>query len=244
MSSNHRRNQQISIITTSCRQIWEDHTVSSCFRKACARAKVPQFQVAWWRQVAASITKEKFSGKEQANFGLGEIAASEEVEDEAELAFLAGMSNHSFRTFNHAYAGSTTLTTTNLLHRAYRPSESWRSLFRIDQVLQGKRPHTVSETQSQGLLKACKKTRFCIRPTAKEEEITLVARRLYNDPELQLRRPGQRNAMLATVGPRASEQVIVVLATGSGKTLIFMVGAMLEGAGTTILILPHRSSTR
>ncbi|PNP50722.1 hypothetical protein FNYG_15934 [Fusarium nygamai] len=219
-------------------QIWEDHTVSSCLRRACARAKVPQFQVAWWRQVAASITKEKFSSKEQANFELGEITASEEVEDEAELAFLAGMSNHSFRTFNHAYAGSTTLTTTNLLHRAYRASESWRSLFRIDQVLQGKRPRTVSETQSQELLKACKKTRFRMRPTAKEEEITSVARRLYNDPELQLRRPGQRNAILATVGARAPEQVIVVLATGSGKTLIFMVGAMLEGAGTTILILP------
>ncbi|RKK86034.1 hypothetical protein BFJ68_g17172 [Fusarium oxysporum] len=109
-------------------EVWEDHTVSSCLRRACARAKVPQFQVAWWRQVAASITKEKFSGKEQANFGLGEIAASEEVEEEAELAFLAGMSNHSFQTFNHSYAGSTTLTTTNILHRAYRASESWRTL--------------------------------------------------------------------------------------------------------------------
>jgi superfamily II DNA or RNA helicase len=218
--------------------VWEDHMVSSCLQKASARAKVPKFGVAWWRQVAASITKEKFSAKEQANFELGESAAVEEVEDEAEVAFLAGMSNHSFRTFNHAYAGSTTLTTTTLLHRAYRASESWRTLFRIDQVLQSKRPRAVSETQSQGLLKACKKMRFRTRPTAKEEEISSIARRLYNDPDLQLRRPGQRDAILATVGPRASEQVIVVLATGSGKSLIFMIGAMLEGAGTTILILP------
>ncbi|KAH7183761.1 hypothetical protein BKA60DRAFT_475198 [Fusarium oxysporum] len=44
--------------------------------------------------------------------------------------------------------------------------------------------------------------------------------------------------MLATIGPRAPEQVIVVLATGSGKTLVFMVGATLAGAETTILILP------
>jgi hypothetical protein len=167
-------------------EVWEDQAVSSCLYRACARAKVPQFQVAWWRQVAASITKEKFSGKEQANFGLGEIIASEEVEDEAELAFLAGMSNHSFRTFNHAYAGSTTLTATNLLHRAYRASESWRTLFQIDQVLQGKRPRTVSETQSEGLLlQACKKTRFRARPTADESEITSIARRLHNDPQLQ-----------------------------------------------------------
>ncbi|KAK2666817.1 Helicase, C-terminal [Fusarium oxysporum f. sp. vasinfectum] len=219
-------------------EVWRDGMVSSCLRRACVRAEVPQFQVAWWRQVAASITKEKFSAREQANFDMGEIAASEEVEDEADLAYLAGMSNHSFRTFNYSYAGSTTLTVTSSLHRAYRASQSWRSLFRIDQVLQGKRPPAVSDTQAQGLLNACKKVRFRARPAAKEDGIIAAARRLHNDPELQLRRPGQRDAMLATMGPRAPEQVIVVLATGSGKTLVFMVGATLAGAETTILILP------
>jgi superfamily II DNA or RNA helicase len=219
-------------------EVWRDLTVSSCLRKACARAEVPQFQVAWWRQAAASITKEKFSAKEQANFDLEEIAASEEVEDEADLADLAGMSNHSYRTFNHAYAGGTTLAMTALLHRAYRASQSWRTLFQIDQLLHGKRPRTASETQAQGLLTACKKVRFRTRPVAREADLIRVARGLYDDPELQLRRPGQRDAMLATLGPKPAEQVIVVLATGSGKTLVFMVAAALEGAATTILILP------
>ncbi|KAJ3464901.1 hypothetical protein MRS44_009687 [Fusarium solani] len=205
---------------------------------AYARAEVPQFQVAWWRQAAASITKEKFSAKERANFDLEEIAAAKEVEDKAALADLAGMSNHSYRTFNHAYASSTTLTMSTLLHRAYRASQSWRSLFRVDQLLQGKRPHTVSGTQAQGLLNACKKARFRTRPAQKEDGLLKVARRLYNDPGLQLRRPGQRDGMLATLGPRPAEQVIIILATGSGKTLIVMVSATLEGAATTILILP------
>ncbi|KAI5455820.1 hypothetical protein BGZ63DRAFT_368345, partial [Mariannaea sp. PMI_226] len=40
------------------------------------------------------------------------------------------------------------------------------------------------------------------------------------------------------MGANAAEQVVVVLATSSGKTLIAMVGAALEGAGTTIMILP------
>ncbi|KAH7109708.1 telomere-associated putative RecQ-like protein usher, partial [Dactylonectria macrodidyma] len=208
-------------------EVWRDLTVS-CLRTACARAEVPQFQVAWWRQAAASITKEKFSAKEQANFDLEEIAASEEVEDEADLADLAGMSNHSYRTFNHAYAGGTTLAMTALLHRAYRASQSWRTLFQIDQLLQGKRPRTVSETQAQGLLTACKKVRFRTKPAAKEADLTRVACGLYGDPKLQLRRPGQRDALLATLGPKPAEKVIIVLATGSGKTLVFMVAAALE----------------
>ena len=44
--------------------------------------------------------------------------------------------------------------------------------------------------------------------------------------------------MLATMGPGAAEQVIAVLATGGGKTLIFMVAARLAGAGTTIVVVP------
>lgn len=137
----------------------------------------------------ASITKEKFSAKEQANFNLEEIAASEEVEDEAELAELAGMSNHSYRTFNCTYAGGTTLAITALLLRAYRASQSRRTLFRIDQLLQGKRPQTVSETQAQGLRAACNKVRFRTRPVAKEADLIRVACGLYGDAELQLHRP-------------------------------------------------------
>lgn len=44
--------------------------------------------------------------------------------------------------------------------------------------------------------------------------------------------------MLATMGPDAAEQVVVVLATGSGKTLIAMAAAALKGAGTTVMVLP------
>ncbi|KAJ9130107.1 DEAD/DEAH box helicase [Pleurostoma richardsiae] len=219
-------------------EVWRDTAVSSCLRRACARAVVPQFQVAWWRQAAASITKEKFSARERANFDLEDAAATEEVEEEAELAYLAGMSNHSFRTFNHSYAGSTTLTVSTLLHRAHRASQSWRDLFRFDQLLQGKRPRAVSDAEARRLLDACKKARFRARPAAREDTLVAVARGLHNDPDLQLRRPGQRDAMLATVGPRAADDVVAVLATGSGKTLVVMVAAALEGAATTILILP------
>ncbi|PQE26685.1 telomere-associated recQ-like helicase protein [Rutstroemia sp. NJR-2017a BBW] len=66
---------------------------------------------------AASITKEKFSAKEQANFDLEE-GAEEEIEDELDLVALAELSNYSYHTFNHTYTGTTTLTISTLLHRA------------------------------------------------------------------------------------------------------------------------------
>jgi hypothetical protein len=235
-------------------EVWQDQAVSKWLSRACARAQVPRFKAAWWRQAAASITKEKFTAKERANFNLEEIAGAEVIDEEGLMVDLAESSNHTFRTFNLAYAGSTTLTISTLLHRAYRASLSWRTLFQVDELLaeemasgsggrkkrswRGGGEDEEEEADGSRILSACKKTRLRSRPLEKESGLLAVARELHNDPDLQLRGPGQRDAMLAVMGPKAAEQVVVVLGTGSGKSLIVMVAAALEGAGTTIMVLP------
>ncbi len=65
-----------------------------------------------------------------------------------------------------------------------------------------------------------------------------IARRLYNTPDIQLQVPGQRDGLLAVIGPYLAEQVVLVIRTGSNKSLIFIVGASVVDARTTILVLP------
>ena len=69
--------------------MWADGTLSACLTKACTRAKVPRLYTSNWRQFAASITKEKFSVKERANFELEDNANKEDLEDELDLVALA-----------------------------------------------------------------------------------------------------------------------------------------------------------
>ncbi|PQE16365.1 telomere-associated recQ-like helicase protein [Rutstroemia sp. NJR-2017a BVV2] len=218
--------------------MWADGTLSACLTKACTRAQVPRLHISNWRQLAASITKEKFSAKERANFDLAEGGTGEDIEDELDLVVLAELSNHSYHTFNHAYAGTTTLTMSALLHRGYRASESWRTFFRFDHLLQGKRPRGASETLSARTLDAAKRGQMRRRGAYAEADLLTVARKLYNAPHLQFRVPGQRQGVLAILGPQPAEQVVLVIGTGSGKTLVVMVGAALADAGTTILVLP------
>ena len=151
--------------------------------KACARAKVLRLYTSNWRQFAASITKEKFSIKERANFDLKE-GVGEDIEDELDLVALAELNNHTFHTFNHAYTGTTTLTMNTLLHRNYRASESWRTFFRFDHVLQGKRPRDASETLSLRMLDASKRGQMRRRGAYAEADLLAVARKLYNAPDL------------------------------------------------------------
>jgi superfamily II DNA helicase RecQ len=198
---------------------------------------LPRLHTSNWRQFSASIVKEKFSIKERANFELEENAA-EDIEDELDLIAMAEQSNHTYHTFNHAYAGTTTLTMNALLHRNYRASESWRAFFRFDHILQGKRPRGASETLSLRMLDASKRGQLRQKGTYSEADLLAVAQKLHNAPDLKFRVPGQRNGVLAIMGPQPAEQVVLVIGTGSGKTLVIMISAAVADARTTILVLP------
>lgn len=71
-----------------------------------------------------------------------------------------------------------------------------------------------------------------------EANLLAVARKLHTAPSMKFRVPRQRNGVLAIMVPQPAEQVVLILGTGSGKTLDFQVGAMGADARTTILILP------
>jgi len=43
--------------------------------------------------------------------------------------------------------------------------------------------------------------------------------------------------VLVIMGPQPAEQVVLVIGTGSGKTLVVMIGAIIADAGTVILVL-------
>lgn len=216
--------------------VWADGTVSACLSKACARAKVPRLHTSNWRQLAASITKEKFSNRERANFDLEDMAQGD-IDDEQELVALAEMSNHTYQTFNHAYAGTTTLTMSALLNRNYRASESWRAFFRFDQILQGKRPRGLSGALTPQVVSLSKRAKQR-QGAYSEVDLLVAARKLVGNPSLQFRVPGQRKGVLAVLGPRPAEQVVLVSGTGSGKSLVFLAGTAVTDARTTLLILP------
>jgi Orsellinic acid/F9775 biosynthesis cluster protein D/Helicase conserved C-terminal domain/DEAD/DEAH box helicase len=218
-------------------QVWPDGTVFKCLTRACIRAKIARLHTLNWRHLSAAICKEKFSGKDYAMFS-SENVITEDLEGEQDLVALAQQSNHSYATFNMAYAGSTVLTMDTLLHRSHRASLLWHDLFRFENILQIKRGRSESDVLSFRLLDDAKRGQQRKRGVYSEADLLTIARKVYQTPDLQLRVPGQQAAVLAVLGPQRAEQVIVILATGSGKTLIIILGVMLADARTTILILP------
>lgn len=88
------------------------------------------------------------------------------------------------------------------------------------------------------MLDASKRGQMRRKGAYSEADLLTVARKLHSAPNMKFRVPGQRRGVLAVMGPQPAEQVVLILGTGSGKTLVFQVGAMVADARTTILILP------
>jgi hypothetical protein len=223
--------------TTLDGKVWPDGTVTACLKRACARAQIPRLHTLHWRHFSAAICKEKLSARDNANFSSEDVTI-EDIEDELDLVALALQSNHSYPTFNMTYAGSTTLTMDTLLHRNHRASKLWQDLFRFDIILRGKRERSASDILSIRMLDDIKRSQQRKRAVYSETDLLTIARRIYYKPDLQLRVPGQRAGMLAVLGPQRAEQVVIILATGSGKPMIILVGVSLAEARTTILVVP------
>ena len=219
------------------RKVWPDGTVSSCLQRACARAHIPQLQIANWLQFSAVICKEKFAACNQANFAGDDITA-EDIEDELDLATLTLQSNHSVPVSNMAYAGSTGLTMDMLLHRNYHTTKLWQDFFGFGALLQGKCLRPNSDVLSIWTHEDIKQSQQQKMMTYSEANLLMVARHICHKPKLQFHMPGQRAGILAVLSVHQAEQVVIVLGTVSGKTLIFIVGTALANAKMTILIVP------
>jgi hypothetical protein len=141
------------------------------------------------------------------------------------------------------YAGSTTLTMDTPLHRNHCASKLWQDLFWFDIILRGKRERSASNVLSISMLNDIKRNQQRKRAVYSETDLLTIARRIYYKPDLQLRVPGQRAEVLAVLESQRAEQVVIILATESGKTLIIIVGVLLADARTTILVVPLACST-
>ena len=191
--------------TTLEGKVWSDGTVSSCLRKACSRACIPQLHTLTWRHFAAAICKEKFSARDKANFSSDGIPA-EDIEDELDLAVLALQSNYSYATFNLAYTSSNKLTMDTLLHWNHRVSKLWQDLFRFEMIFQGKRERSASsDALSIRTLEDIKRSQQRKRATYSEADLLNAARQINHQADLQFRVPGQRAGILAVLGSYRAE---------------------------------------
>ena len=216
-------------------KVWPEGYLSRYMEEACVRACVPRLHVATWRQITVAIVKTNFAGQIEC------FEADEGDEDAEEIdATIRSMTeqrNHKTRTVNRAYANQVGAVFANLWDGKVRmgltASTLWQNFWGVETILQRKRKGVDNGSH---LTKRVALGVYRPRKPWSSEALLEGARKLYSNPQAGWKSPEQEQALTTIMS--WTEQVVAILPTGAGKSLLFMLPCTLPDAGITILVVP------
>jgi len=220
-------------------KVWPESRLSRCFEAACVRAQIPRLHIANWRQITVAIVKTKFAG----DIGCFEMDDADEDGEEIapDVRTMTEQRNHRTRTVNRAYANQAPSSSTfanlydGLIRRGLRASQLWQAWLGVD-ILFADRKRKDGTLPAASMAKRIAGGIYKPRKPWSPDDLLVAMRRLYDLPEMQWKSLDQKRALATIMMWR--EQVVVVLPTGGGKSLLFMLPCTLPDAGVTILVVP------
>lgn len=216
--------------------VWPESNLTRCLEAASARAQVPRLHISNWRQMTVAIVKTKFASQ------IGCFEADEDDDDaeemDADIRAMTRQRNHKTTTVNRAYANQAGSSFANvwdgLVRMSLRASTLWQDFWGIDTILKDrKRARPADEPR---LAKRISTGVYKPRKPWSAEALLGGMRKLYNDDRLGWRSTEQERALVAVMS--WTEQVVAILPTGAGKSMLFMLPCTLPNAGITILVVP------
>lgn len=217
-------------------RVWSEGCLSQCLEDAGVRARVPRLHVANWRQMTVAIVKTKFASHINAFEANDDDEDAEEMEED--IRAMTKQRNHKTRTVNRAYANQTGASFGNifdgLIRTALRASTLWQDFWGVETLLGSKK----RSAQEEGCRLAKRVAMGVYRPRRPWSAEALLggARKLFNQNMLEWKSAEQEQTM--TIIMSWTEQVVAILPTGAGKSLLFMLPCTLPDAGITILVVP------
>ena len=218
-------------------KVWPDNKLTRCLENASDRAEIPRLHISNWRQMTVAIVKTKFA----ADIPCFEIDPDDEEGEEVEddIRILTRMGNHKVRTANRAYANQTGPNFGNvwdgLIRMGLRASTLWQDFWGVNVMVRDrKRPITGARTSRlvKRVAMGIHRPRIPWSPEALLEDM----RKLYGKDDMSWKSAEQERAL--TLIMSWTEQVVAILPTGAGKSMLFMLPCTLSDAGITILVVP------
>jgi len=232
---------------TEGKEVWTEDRMTRVFASKSRRAIGIKLDVRSWRQIAVGIAIKKFAGSGYQF----DIESGDEGDDGYQVDGSGGsmpevfhwQASHTPRVGNQVYGGTVNFRgglTDAGVQEYLRISRMWHK-FLEDQSGQG-RNHKHSRQQSDVVYQPPLAKRIAVRdsrPGCRQHwsmaEARVVLQQMYG-PGAKYKTAKQEEAVQVVVS--GLSPVIVVLGTGEGKSLLYMLPQRLPGAGTTVLIVP------
>jgi superfamily II DNA helicase RecQ len=217
-------------------KVWPEGHLGRYLEEASVRACIPRLHVANWRQITVAIVKTKFASQIEC---FDPDDGDEDVEEmDPIIRSMTDQRNHKTRTVNRAYANQAGAVFSNLwdgkVRMGLQASTLWQDFWGVETVL--KRKKRARTEQESRLTKRVAKGIYRPRKPWSSEALLGGLKKLYGNKEAGWKSREQEKAL--TTIKSWTEQVVAILPTGAGKSLLFMLPCTLPDAGGTILVVP------
>jgi superfamily II DNA helicase RecQ len=249
--------KRYSFIWANSQDIWTTRQFTNILQRETILSKMDPLTVASWRQIAVGIARKKlkYGGFKK----LWETGDVEELDSELEYSgdqvwdYLA---SHSTMTANLSYASTIDFKNgmTDAALQEYRQAcKQWHLFLGVVGEEEDKSKPSTSRKRSistvgRGLsprpatsFQSYEKDRLVHTPHQSrrfqwsEEDILNSLQEIYG-PAAKFVSDGQRQAVWEVVA--GTEEVVAILPTGGGKSLLFMLPVLLPDAGITVVVVP------
>lgn len=215
---------------------WKEDRLSRVLRRESASVLGQEILPSSYRHLAIAIDR-----RHLRRMGAQALRLTEEGETPSELAEAGGdlindlQASHSSRTGDMSYSNSVRtgrIFNDPQLNQFRQVSRAWHELAHLTEAVGSKRPRPGS---LQAEPPRSLPTRGLERRRWTQAELRTALVRIHG-PEATARSEGQWEALSRMIEGHA--QLVVVLPTGGGKSLLFQLTSLLPAAGVTVAILP------
>lgn len=217
-------------------KVWSEGHLSRYLEEASVRACVPRLHVANWRQITVAIVKTKFASQIECFDPDNGEEDAEEVDPI--VRSMTDQRNHKTRTVNRAYANQAGAVFANLwdgkVRMGLQASTLWQDFWGVEIILKQKKRRRVK--QESRLVKRVAIGIYRPRKPWSTEALLGAVKKLYGNREAGWKSAEQEQALTKIMS--WTEQVVAILPTGAGKSLLFMLPCTLPDAGITVLVVP------
>lgn len=217
-------------------KVWPESQLSRCLEEASTRACIPRLHVANWRQITVAIVKTKFASQVACFEADDEDEDAEEMDQAIQI--MTRQRNHKTRTVNRAYANQTGSGFSNLwdgqVRMGLKASTLWQDFWGVETIMKSKKRARVGD--GPRLAKRIAMGIYRPRKPWPADALLEAVKKLYKKQEIDWKSADQERALTTIMS--STEQVVVILPTGAGKSLLFMLPCTLPDAGITILVVP------
>ena len=216
--------------------VWPAGHLSRSLQESSARARIPRLHVSNWRQMSVAIVKTKFATQIACFEADNEDEDAEEME--SDIRAMTKQRNHKTRTVNRAYANHISANFGNvwdgLVRTGLRASTLWQDFWGVDTILCRKRHYQTDS--GPRLVKRLATGLYRPRKPWSADALLGGIQRLYGAEDVAWKSTEQERALSAVMS--WTEQVVAILPTGAGKSMLFMLPCTLPDAEITVLVVP------